>query len=82
MNGGAFDGGELSDKEKDLRDFYRRLMTFSAENPAIRGDYAEIHGYNRESGNSAYNDKVFSFVRWQANERLVVLSNFDAANAL
>ncbi|MGB5720172.1 MAG: alpha-amylase family glycosyl hydrolase, partial [Woeseiaceae bacterium] len=79
MNGGAFDGGELSDKEKDLRDFYRRLMTFSAENPAIRGDYAEIHGYNRELGNSAYNDRVFSFVRWQGNERLVVLSNFDAA---
>ncbi|MBT8087909.1 MAG: DUF5110 domain-containing protein, partial [Gammaproteobacteria bacterium] len=78
MNGGRFDGGGLSAAEKDLRDFYARLMRFSATNKAATGRYAEIHSYNREQGHGAYNDKVFSFARWQGDERLIVLSNFDA----
>jgi hypothetical protein len=77
MNGGAFDGGRLSDEEKDLRDFYRRLLSFSASSTALTGEYAEIHSFNRAGDNDAYNDKVFSFVRWKSDERLIVLSNFD-----
>ena len=78
MNGDKFDGGKLTDREKSLRDFYRRLMTFSASSAAMNGDYAEIHSFNRAENNDAYNDKVFSFVRWTEDERLIVLSNFDA----
>jgi predicted alpha/beta superfamily hydrolase len=77
MNDGAFDGGQLSEEEKDLRDFYRRLLSFSASSGAMSGDYAEIHSFNRAEDNDAYNDKVFSFVRWKDDERLIVLSNFD-----
>ena len=81
MNDGAFDGGGLSADEKGLRDFYRRLMSFSASNPALTGDYAEIHSFNRAEDNGAYNDKVFSFVRWRDDQRLVVISNFDAQSS-
>ena len=81
MNDGAFDGGGLSADEKDLRDFYRRLMSFSASNPALTGDYAEIHSLNRAEDNDAYNDKVFSFVRWRDDQQLVVISNFDAQSS-
>ncbi|MGB5335543.1 MAG: TIM-barrel domain-containing protein [Woeseiaceae bacterium] len=81
MNGGAFDGGGLSEGEKALRDFYTRLMRFSASNRALSGDYAEIHSYNRSRADAAYNEKVFSFVRWQGDERLLVVSNFDDASA-
>ncbi len=77
MNGGRFDGGQLSDEEKSLRDFYVRLMQFSAHNPAMRGDYAEIHSPNR-SGTEDYDGRLFAFVRWQGDERLIVVSNFDA----
>ncbi|MGB5411308.1 MAG: alpha-amylase family glycosyl hydrolase, partial [Woeseiaceae bacterium] len=79
MNGGAFDGGRLSSSEKELRDFYRRLLSFSAENPALTGEYAEIQSFNRAADKAAYNDKVFSFVRWKDDQRLIVISNFDAA---
>ena len=81
MNDGAFDGGGLSADEKNLRDFYRRLMSFSASNPALTGDYAEIHSFNRAEDNDAYNDKVFSFVRWRDDQQLVVTSNFDAQSS-
>jgi len=80
MNDGAFDGGRLTSEEQDLRDFYRRLMSFSSTSAALTGEYAEIHGFNRAEDNDAYNDKVFSFVRWKDDERLIVVSNFDAAS--
>jgi len=77
MNDGAFDGGALTADEKELRDFYVRLMQFSAGNPVLNGDYAEIHSANRAI-NSAYNERLFSFVRWTDSDQLVVISNFDA----
>jgi oligosaccharide 4-alpha-D-glucosyltransferase len=76
MNGGKFDGGKLTDNEKDLRDFYSRLLTFSANNPTMHGDYAEIHSHNRKLDNG-YDERLFSFVRWTDDERLVVVSNFS-----
>jgi glycosidase/predicted alpha/beta superfamily hydrolase len=77
MNGGRFDGGRLSNGEQDLRDFYTRLMAFSAANPALRGSYAEIHGANRDA-NEEYDGRLFSFARWHGDERLIVVSNFDS----
>jgi glycosidase/enterochelin esterase-like enzyme len=77
MNGGAFDGGALADDERELRDFYTRLMSFSAQSPALNGEYAEIHSANRET-NDDYGERFFSFVRWNGDERLIVVSNFDA----
>ncbi len=77
MNDGTFDGGRLRAGEKGLRDFYVRLMRFSAASRALTGNYAEIHSYNRQRDNAAYNDKVFSFARWSDEERLLIVSNFD-----
>jgi glycosidase len=81
MNDGAFDGDKLASDEKGLRDFYRRLLSFSASSTALTGDYAELHSFNRAEDNDAYNDKVFSFARWKGNEQLIVVSNFDADRA-
>ena len=80
MNGGAFDGGQSTPQEKALRDFYRRLLNFTINSPALMGEYREIHRYNREH-TEGYNHRVFSFVRWSASEKLVILSNFDAEEA-
>lgn len=80
MNGGAFDGGRSTDEEKALRDYYQRLLTFSRENKALNGEYAELHSYNR-ANTKKYNHRVFSFARWSGEERLLVISNFDADEA-
>lgn len=76
MNDGKFDGGQLSAEEKALRDFYRRLLNFTRQSSALMGEYREIHRHNR-AYTTGYNDRVFSFVRWSAEERLIILSNFD-----
>ncbi|MFT6247827.1 MAG: glycosidase [Cognaticolwellia sp.] len=80
MNGGKFDGGQLSDDEKSLRDFYQRLMTISAQNSAMLGSYQSLHENNRKAL-STYNHLQFAFARWQAQERLIVVSNFDSENS-
>lgn len=77
MNGGKFDGGLLTKEEKQLRDFYQRLMNFVISSSAMAGAYQEIHTHNRQH-TEWYNDRVFSFVRWSNKQRVIVVTNFDA----
>jgi len=77
MNDKQFDGGQLSNDEKELRDFYKRLLNFTIGSTALMGKYQEIHKYNRTNTEN-YNHKVFSFVRWSDIERLIIISNFDS----
>ncbi len=80
MNNKKFDGGQLSDEEKDLRQFYRSLLNFTINSEALMGNYKDIHYYNKDHTEN-YNHRVLSYVRWSANEKLVVVSNFDANDA-
>lgn len=77
MNDKNFDGGKLSEKERKLRDFYKRLLNFTIGSNALMGEYQDIHYYNREHTEN-YNHRVLSYVRWSPNEKLVIVSNFDA----
>ena len=76
MNGGKFDGAALSDKERKLNEFYVTLLNFTKNSKALTGEYREIHSYNREH-TQWYNDRIFSYVRWKGEERLIILANFD-----
>ena len=75
MNNGKFDGALLSEEEKDLREFYKRLMTFTKSSSALMGDYYELQSSNINT--VGYNDKIMSFGRWDENERLLIISNFS-----
>ncbi len=79
VNNKQFDGGQLSDEETVLRDFYKRLLNFTMKSDALVGGYQGIHQYNREN-TEGYNGKVLSFVRWSDNEKLIIISNFDNTN--
>jgi len=76
MNDKKFDGGKLSFEEKNLRDFYKRLLNFTINSQALMGNYKEIHNYNRAHTEN-YNHRVFSFVRWSEDEKLIIIANFD-----
>lgn len=79
VNNMQFDGGQLSDEETALRDFYKRLLNFTINSDALVGGYQDIHQYNRENTED-YNDKVLSFARWSDNEKLIIISNFEDTN--
>ena len=76
MNNGAFDGGQLSPKEKDLRDFYKRLLNFTIKSPALMGKFQEIQTINRQTS-EGYDEGIYSFVRWSENDKLIVITNFS-----
>jgi glycosidase len=76
VNNKKFDGGQLSESEKNLRDFYKRLLNVTINNSALMGAYKEIHMFNREHTEN-YDHRVFSFVRWSDDEKLIIVSNFD-----
>lgn len=76
MNDGKYDGGQLSESEKALRDFYKRLLNFSLKSSALMGKFREIQTINRnETAN--YDPGIYSFVRWSDTEKLIVVSNFS-----
>ncbi len=77
VNNHEFDGGQLHTDEKDLRDFYKRLLNFTLGSSALMGEYQDLHYYNKEH-TEHYDHRVFSFARWSDDQKLVVLSNFDA----
>ena len=76
VNDKKFDGGQLTDQEQKLRDFYGRLLNFTINSNALMGEYQEIHYYNKEHTDT-YDHRIFSFVRWSNDEKLIIVSNFD-----
>jgi len=80
MNGGKFDGAALSDQERQLHRFYVTLLNFTKNSKALTGEYREIHSFNREQ-TEWYNDRVFSYVRWKDEDRLIIVVNFDAGDS-
>ena len=77
VNGKKFDGGQLLEEEKNLRDFYKRLLNFTINSSALMGEYQEIHYYNK-AHTETYDHRIYSFVRWDNDEKLIVVANFDA----
>ncbi len=77
MNGGKFDGGSLSDEQKQLRQFYTDILQFASTNPAIAsGAYFDLTKLNSEKGNLS--PLVHAFVRTTGEEHLVIVSNFNS----
>jgi glycosidase len=75
MNGGKFDGGQLSQDEKDLRDFYKRLLNFSINSSALMGKFQEIQTANRNS-TPGYDIAIYAYTRWSDTQKLIVVTNF------
>ncbi|WP_228526633.1 MULTISPECIES: alpha-amylase family glycosyl hydrolase [unclassified Flavobacterium] len=77
MNDGKFDGGQLSESEKSLRDFYKRLLNFSINSSALMGSFQEIQSVNRQN-NAGYDESIYSYVRWSENQKLIIVTNFSS----
>ncbi|MBZ4034750.1 alpha-amylase family protein [Flavobacterium sp. 17A] len=77
MNNGKFDGGQLSDSEKQLRDFYKRLLNFTINSSALMGSFEELQSVNRVN-NQDYDALLYSYARWSEKQKLIVLANFSS----
>jgi len=81
VNNKKFDGGQSTAEELQLRDFYKRLLNFTIKSDALMGEYAEIQRFNRQN-TPGFTDKQLAYVRWSENEKLIIISNFDAENTV
>ncbi len=77
MNGGKFDGGKLSQSEKDLRDFYARLLNLTLQSDALTGQFISIQYPNRRF-TEHYDNGMYSFVRYTDKEKLIIVTNFSS----
>ncbi len=81
MNDGAFDGGLLSDEQKQLRSFYSRLLNFVKDSPAITsGEYLDLTEPNTRAGN--FDAKVSAFLRYNDQQKLLVVCGFNSSERL
>ncbi|NOI90965.1 alpha-amylase [Vibrio splendidus] len=71
MNGGKFDGGQLSYDEKQLRLFYQRVMTFALNHSSMTGEYQDLHKSTQLS------DSVYAFLRFNNEELVIAAANFS-----
>lgn len=79
MNNGKFDGGLLTQKEKELRDFYKRLLNFSINSSALMGEFEEIQTINRQS-TAGFDPGIYAYTRYSTTEKLIIVTNFSWIN--
>lgn len=79
MNNGAFDGGQLSESEKQLRHFYSTLLNLVQQSPALTGEYHDLYAANVEHF-SDQQDGLFAFARSNPSQKLIIAANFSATS--
>jgi glycosidase len=79
VNGGKFDGGKLSPKQKKLREFYVKLNEFISSSDIVKnGKFWDLQYANVQGQSSSYDKhKIYSYVRYLDKERLLFVYNFD-----
>ncbi len=77
MNGGKFDGGQLTQSEKELRDFYSQLLNFTINSDALTGQFLDLQGVNRKPDGEHYDRDLYSYARWTNKEKLLIIVNFS-----
>ncbi|WP_231501415.1 alpha-amylase family glycosyl hydrolase [Hymenobacter swuensis] len=77
MNGGKFDGGRLSPEQRQLHDFYARLLTLTSQSDAIRrGRFYELQDANNLD--AQYNQRqLYTYVRYTGKQKLLIVVNFS-----
>ncbi|MGD1893027.1 MAG: alpha-amylase family glycosyl hydrolase [Cyclobacteriaceae bacterium] len=77
VNGGAYDGGQLSEEQRKLRNFYKTLLNLAQEEAIKAGYFYDLHSHNKHF-TDGYSDQIYAFLRFAANQQLLIVSNFNA----
>lgn len=80
-NNGKFDGGKLDKDQKELRNFYKKLLNVCGSEKAIsEGLFFDLMYVNYDNPN--FNSgRQYAFMRKAGKEGLLIIANFDANDA-
>ncbi len=91
VNGGACDGGRLSEAQKSLRAFYGRLLRLVAEPAFAAGEFFPLNPANRDNprfgrlgGETASGHWLYAFLRYDhgSGQRMLVVVNLHRSETL
>lgn len=75
-NGGKYDGGKLTEKQKQLRQQYAAILNIAKNEPAItQGLFFDLM-YTNEKNRFFNNRNQYAFLRKHKNEVILVVANF------
>jgi glycosidase len=76
LNNGAFDGGQLSDDQKKLRDFYQALLNEVRNNEALSsGNFYELMIANEHQ--PGFDQLLYMYMRYTDTQQVLVIVNFN-----
>ena len=75
MNDGKFDGGKLTTKQNELREFYGDLLKFVNGSDAVKN--GEFYDLQYVQGDGYDKNKVYSYLRYSGNQKLLFVCNFN-----
>ena len=76
LNNGLFDGGQLSDSQKRLRQFYSKLLNIVHDNDALKsGDFYELMLANQQQ--SGFDKGLYIYLRYTGSKRVLAVANFN-----
>ena len=73
-NKGKFDGGKMTDAQRELRAFYQRLLTLARDDKAIQK--GKMYDITYAQGVDFDKNNQFAFIRHTKGETLLVVVNF------
>jgi glycosidase len=76
MNDGKFDGGQLTQQEAELRDFYKRILMLSSNSDAMTGKFKEIQTLNRAE-TSNYDPGIYAYTRYTDKQKMIIVVNLS-----
>jgi glycosidase len=81
VNEGKFDGGQLSESQWKLREFYYRLLNLSHNKVFAGGEFYDLMWYNSDSLHFE-EGHIFTFLRYVDERYFLVVANFHSGEAL
>jgi glycosidase len=76
MNNGAFDGGNLSSAQKQLRGFYSKLLNITKDNEALcTGQFYELMIANQHQ--PGFDTMLYIYLRYTVQHKVLVITNFN-----
>lgn len=77
INGGLFDGGKLSEQQKNLRLIYKKILNIAKEEPAIsEGKFYDLTYANIDNPDFD-SSRQYAFLRKYEQDVILVVANFD-----
>jgi glycosidase len=76
LSNGKYDGAGLSDEQRQLRDFYCKLLTVTKNNEALSdGKFYELLLANQHK--VGFDERIYCYLRYTDQQQILIVVNFD-----